>query len=146
MSKKEKKGFIKEFKEFISRGSIVDMAVGVVVGGAFTTIVNTLVKSVLTPLINFVVYTIAGGKEGSFSGLDIVLIPATVDPETGAVLKDATVLGFSDFITSIVNLLLITFTLFCNIKGINKSRESADELKAKIAAESKKAEEEEKAE
>ena len=69
MSKKERKGFVKEFKEFISRGSIVDMAVGVVVGGAFTTIVNTLVKSVLTPLVNYVVYLICGGENGDFSNL-----------------------------------------------------------------------------
>ena len=77
MSKKERKGFVKEFKEFISRGSIVDMAVGVVVGGAFTTIVNTLVKSVLTPLINWVVYLLCGGNIDAFKGLDVVLITAT---------------------------------------------------------------------
>ena len=71
MSNKERKGFAKEFKEFISRGSIVDMAVGVVVGGAFTTIVNTLVKSVLTPLVNWIVYLICGGDTEAFSGLDV---------------------------------------------------------------------------
>ena len=111
MSKKEKKGFAKEFKEFISRGSIVDMAVGVVVGGAFTTIVNTLVKSVLTPLVNWIVYLICGGDTEAFSGLDVVLIPATVNPETGAVEKAATVLGFSDLITAIINFFLIALSL-----------------------------------
>ena len=142
MSKKEKKGFAKEFKEFISRGSIVDMAVGVVVGGAFSTIVNTLVSSVLTPLINYVVYLLCGGNMDSFSGLDIVLIPATTDPETGAVLKEATILGFSNLITAIINFLLIALTLFCVIKVINRVRAEADAFKEKV----KKAEEEEKQE
>ena len=135
MSKKEKKGFAKEFKEFISRGSIVDMAVGVVVGGAFTTIVNTLVKSVLTPLVNWIVYLICGGDTEAFSGLDVVLIPATVNPETGAVEKAATVLGFSDLITAIINFFLIALTLFCIIKVINKVRAEADALKEKLAKE-----------
>ena len=141
MSKKEKKGFAKEFKEFISRGSIVDMAVGVVVGGAFTTIVNTLVKSVLTPLVNWIVYLICGGDTEAFSGLDVVLIPATVNPETNAVEKAATVLGFSDLITAIINFFLIALTLFCIIKVINKVRAEADALKEKLAKEEKEVEE-----
>ncbi len=137
MSKKEKKGFVKEFKEFISRGSIVDMAVGVVVGGAFTTIVNTLVSAVLTPLINYVIYLLCGGNVDSFSGLDIVLIPATTDPETGNVVKQATVLGFSNLITAIINFLLIALTLFCIIRVINRVRAEADAIKAKKAEEEK---------
>ena len=141
MSNKEKNGFVKEFKEFISRGSIVDMAVGVVVGGAFTTIVNTLVKSVLTPLVNWIVYLICGGDTESFSGLDVVLIPATVNPETGAVEKAATVLGFSDLITAIINFFLIALTLFCIIKVINKVRAEADALKEKLTKEEKEFEE-----
>lgn len=141
MSNKERKGFAKEFKEFISRGSIVDMAVGVVVGGAFTTIVNTLVKSVLTPLVNWIVYLICGGDTEAFSGLDVVLIPATVNPETGAVEKAATVLGFSDLITAIINFFLIALTLFCIIKVINKVRAEADALKEKLAKEEKEVEE-----
>lgn len=134
MSKKERKGFVKEFKEFISRGSIVDMAVGVVVGGAFTTIVNTLVKSVLTPLVNYVVYLICGGKEGSFSNLDITLIPATSITEAdGTVVETpATVIGFSDLITAIINFLLIALVLFCIIKVINRIREQAAQLKEKF--------------
>ena len=140
MSKKERKGFVKEFKEFISRGSIVDMAVGVVVGGAFTTIVNTLVKSVLTPLVNWVIYLLCGGDTEAFSGLDIILIPAVKD-ETGAVVKEATVLGFSDLFTAIINFFLIALTLFCIIKFINKVRADADALKERLAKEEKEVEE-----
>lgn len=137
MSKKERKGFVKEFKEFISRGSIVDMAVGVVVGGAFTTIVNTLVKSVLTPLINWVVYLLCGGNIDAFKGLDVVLIPATstTNPDGTIVETPATVLGFSDLISSIINFILIALTLFCIIRVINRVRAEADAIKEKIAAE-----------
>lgn len=140
MSKKERKGFVKEFKEFISRGSIVDMAVGVVVGGAFTTIVNTLVKSVLTPLVNWIIYLICGGNTEAFSSLDVILIPAVVDPETGVVTKEATVLGFSDLLTAIMNFFLIALTLFCVIKFINKVRADADALKERMAKEEKEVE------
>ena len=137
MSSKERKGFAKEFKEFISRGSIVDMAVGVVVGGAFTTIVNTLVKSVLTPLVNWIIYLICGGNTEAFSSLDVILIPAVLDQETGAVIKEATVLGFSDLLPAIINFFLIALTLFCIIKFINKVRADADALKEKMAKEEK---------
>lgn len=140
MSNKERKGFVKEFKEFISRGSIVDMAVGVVVGGAFTTIVNTLVKSVLTPLVNWIIYLICGGNTEAFSSLDVILIPAVLDQETGAVIKEATVLGFSDLLTAIINFFLIALTLFCIIKFINKVRADADALKERMAKEEKEVE------
>lgn len=145
MSKKERKKFVSEFKEFISRGSIVDMAVGVVVGGAFTTIVNTLVKSVLTPLINFIIYLICGKADGNFTGLDIVLIPATTETVNGetVVVKEATVLGFSDLITAILNFLLIAFVLFCIIKVINKVRAEAEKVKENIKAKAEKEETEE---
>lgn len=134
MSKEEKKGFVKEFKEFISRGNIVDMAVGVVVGGAFTTIVNTMVKSVFTPLVNYIIYLICGGKEGDFSSLDITLIPATSTIESdGTVIETpATIIGFSDLITAIINFLLIALVLFVIVKVINKVRAQAEELKAKL--------------
>ena len=130
MSKKEKKGFVKEFKEFIARGNIVDMAVGVVVGGAFTAIVNTLVSAVLTPLINYVIYLICGGNTEAFTGLDITLIPATVNPDTQAIETEATVLSFSSLITAIINFLLIALTLFCIVRVINRVREEADAMKA----------------
>ena len=131
--KKEKKGFFKEFKEFISRGNIVDMAVGVIVGGAFTTIVNTLVKSVLTPLINFIIFLICGGNTEAFSGLDIILIPQVVDSETNVVVTEATVLEFSSLITAVINFLLIALTLFIIVKFINKVRAEGEELKEKLS-------------
>ena len=131
MAEKEKKGFFKEFKEFISRGSVLDMAVGVIVGGAFTKIVNSLVQSILTPLINYVIFLICGGNTDTFTSLDIILIPAKLD-EAGNVLKEATVLQFSDLITAIINFLLIALTLFCIIRVINRVRQETDDLKKKF--------------
>ena len=131
MAEKEKKGFFKEFKEFISRGSVLDMAVGVVVGGAFTKIVNSLVQSILAPLINYVIFLICGGNTDTFTSLDIILIPAKLD-EAGNVLKEATVLQFSDLITAIINFLLIALTLFCIIRVINRVRQETDDLKKKF--------------
>lgn len=131
MAEKEKKGFFKEFKEFISRGSVLDMAVGVVVGGAFTKIVNSLVQSILTPLINYVIFLICGGNTDTFTSLDIILIHAKLD-EAGNVLKEATVLQFSDLITAIINFLLIALTLFCIIRVINRVRQETDDLKKKF--------------
>lgn len=134
----EKKGFLKEFKEFISKGNIVDMAVGVIVGGAFTTIVNTLVKSVLTPLINFVIFLFCGSDTEAFTGLDIILIPQVIDPETNVVIKEATVLEISSLITAIINFLLIALTLFIVVKFINKIRNESEQLKEKLLSKEEK--------
>ena len=120
-----KKGFFGEFKEFISRGNVIDMAVGVVVGSAFTAIVNSLVKDVVTPAIGL----ITGGVD--FSSQMVVL---ATDPETGVVLN---AIKYGALIQNIINFLLIALVVFCFVKAINKLREKA--------AEAKKAEEEAKA-
>ena len=120
-----KKGFFGEFKEFIARGNVIDMAVGVVVGSAFTAIVNSLVKDVVTPAIGL----ITGGID--FSSQMIVL---AADPETGEVLN---AIKYGALIQNIINFLLIALVVFCFVKVVNKIREKA--------AEAKKAEEEAKA-
>lgn len=120
-----KKVFFGEFKEFISRGNVIDMAVGVVVGSAFTAIVNSLVKDVVTPAIGL----ITGGVD--FSSQMVVL---ATDPETGEVLN---AIKYGALIQNIINFLLIALVVFCFVKAINKLREKA--------AEAKKAEEEAKA-
>lgn len=94
------KNFISEFKEFISRGNVLDMAVGVVIGGAFTAIVTSLVNDVITPLIGVLI----GGLD--FSGLSIKVGDATV--------------GYGSFIQAIINFLLISFVIFCVIRSFNK--------------------------
>lgn len=110
----EKKGFIAEFKEFISRGSVMDLAVGVVVGGAFTAIVNSLVNDIIMPIIGIIV----GGID--FSSLVITLKEA--QGEAAAV-----TLNIGAFIQSVINFLLIAIVIFMMIEGINKLRRTKEE-------------------
>ena len=109
----EKKGLIAEFKEFISRGSVMDLAVGIIVGGAFTAIVNSLVNDMLMPLIGW----IFGGID--FTSLKYVITPATAEAAEAAIY-------YGNFIQSIVHFLLIAFTIFMLIKGINRFRRKKD--------------------
>lgn len=115
MSKKENK-LVKEFKEFISRGNVMDMAVGVVVGGAFTSIVNSLVNDMLMPLIG----TIVGGID--LSGL-VISVPNVSggDPVT---------INYGNFIQNIINFLIIAFVVFLVVKGINSFKRKKEEQPA----------------
>lgn len=96
------KGFISEFKKFIMRGNVMDMAVGVIVGGAFTSIVTSLNKDILTPLLG-----IFGGTD--FSNLVLVLGSG----------EEAPILAYGNFITAVINFLITAFVIFCLVKGMN---------------------------
>ena len=102
--------FFAEFKKFITRGNVLDMAVGVVVGSAFTAIVNSRVKDILNPIIGL----ITGGID--FSNLKIVLKPAS-----GEVAELAIRYGL--FINAIIQFVLIAFVLFLIVKSFNKLNE-----------------------
>lgn len=93
------KGFMTEFKKFIKRGNILDMATGVIVGSAFTAVVTSMNKDILTPLL-----AVFGGKD--FTNLVVVL-----GTEEGA-----PVLAYGNFITAVINFLITAFILFCIIK------------------------------
>lgn len=111
---KKKKGFIKEFKEFISRGSVIDLAVGVIIGGAFTAIVNSLVNDIIMPVIGL----LFGGID--FTGLRYVITPAVGDTPEAAIC-------YGNFIQSIVNFLLIALVIFTVVKGINSFHRKKEE-------------------
>lgn len=113
----EKKGFLKEFRDFAMRGNVIDMAIGVVLGTAFGKITATLVGSILMPLIGYCF----GGLD--FSGLDLVLRPAVVE---NGVETAALVIGFGAFITTIVDFLLIALSVFVMIKLVNGARVRAE--------------------
>ena len=98
------KKFMDEFKKFISRGNVMDMAVGVIIGGAFTAIVNSLVNDVMMPVLSL----ITGGLD--FSKLCIVLGEG----------EGAATLNYGSFVAAIINFLLIAFVIFMLIKTINK--------------------------
>lgn len=111
----KKNGLVSEFKEFISRGNVVDMAVGIIIGGAFTTIVNSLVNDITMPLITLV----TGGTD--FSGLNFTLKGEG---------ESAIVLSLGNFIGAIINFLLIALVVFLFVKGVNKFRRKKEEAPA----------------
>lgn len=117
---KEKKGFIAEFKEFISRGSVVDLAVGVIIGGAFTAIVTSLVNDIIMPVIGI----LFGGVD--FTSLRYVITPAVGDTPEAAIY-------YGNFIQSIVNFLLIALVIFTVIKLINNFHRKKEEPAAEPA-------------
>ena len=118
----KKKGIIAEFKEFISRGNVIDMAVGVIIGGAFTTIVNSLVNDVFMPFLGWII----GGL--NFADYKIVLNPANGDIPESAIY-------YGKFIQNIVNFLLIALVVFLMVKAINKLRNMKKEEEAAPAPE-----------
>ena len=106
------KKFFEEFKTFITKGNVLDMAVGVIVGGAFGAITNSLVANVITPLLAWLF------KAPNTDALNITLRAAT---ET----EEALVLGIGTFVGAIINFLVIALVLFSVIKAFNKARELA---------------------
>lgn len=105
------KSFMKEFKEFISKGNVMDMAVGIIIGGAFTAIVTSLVNDVIMPIISL----LTGGFD--FSALCIVLGEG----------EGAATLNYGAFIAAIINFLIIAIVIFCLIKSINKFKKKQEE-------------------
>lgn len=146
--KKEKKSIGQEFKEFITRGNVVDMAVGVIIGGAFTAIVTALSDKILRPLINGAIGGIAKlcGVEGEdvFSTMYTVLI-ASYDANNKLDLSKSTYIDWGAFISAVINFLLIALVLFFVVKGINAIHDSSTKLAEKAKAKVKKEESEEEA-
>lgn len=97
-----KKGFLGEFKQFIMRGNVMDMAVGVIVGGAFTSIVTSLNKDILTPII------------GVFGGIDFSYMTLALGEG-----EEAPILAYGNFITAVLNFLITAFVIFLMVKGLN---------------------------
>ena len=145
--KKQKKlrvGFFKEFKKFISRGNVLDMAVGIIVGGAFTAIVTAIVNGILTPLLQSI-----GVSEEGFGALSVALPWTEVTDATGEVIQEALRIDFGIVISAIVTFLLTALILFTIIYTVNSLRRAIDKrkeaLKEKLAAKEEEATAEEPA-
>lgn len=106
------KKFMEEFKKFITRGNVMDMAVGVIIGGAFTGIVTSLVDDIINPIL------------GMFGGMNF-------DQLSIKLMGDAT-LNYGKFITAVINFLIMALVIFCIVKGLNKAA-------AKLSAKKEKA-------
>ena len=118
------KKFFEEFKTFITKGNVMDMAIGVIVGGAFGAITSSLVANVITPLLAFIF-----GAPNT-DALNITLRAAETDA-SGEVVKEALVLGLGTFVGALINFLIIALVLFSVIKAINKARDLAEKAKKK---------------
>ena len=118
------KKFFSEFKTFITRGNVLDMAVGVIVGGAFTAIVNALGNNILKPVINFLLALIFGKDSLSelFTFLKRVEVDGVVD------LTQSIYIDWDSFINAIINFLIIAFVLFCLVKALNAVAEAQKKM------------------
>lgn len=122
-----KSTFFKDFKAFIAKGNVIDLAVGVVVGGAFKDIVNALVNNIIMPLVGL----ITGGK--NISDLKYVIKEAVVDAE-GVIVEAENAILYGDFIQKIIDFLIIAFCIFCVLRVMMKLK-SLTEKKEELAAE-----------
>ena len=152
-----KKGFFGEFKEFITRGNVLDMAVGVIIGGAFTAIVTALTSGILQPIINYIIGKIIG--DGSLEAARTVLDCYVLSdgskfwPTNGVTIQQylaaheglsidwsaTNYIDWGQFISAIINFLLVALILFIIIKTINSVHKAGEEAKKKL--EEKKGEE-----
>ena len=130
--KKEKKGFFKEFKEFITRGNVLDLAVGIIIGGAFTAIVNALCNNILKPIINWIIAAMVGAD--SLNEMYTFLKMAYMTDESGAQVIDLANSIYIDWgtcINAVINFLLTALVLFLIIKAVMRvSKMRAEARKA----------------
>jgi len=110
---------LKEFKEFAMRGNVVDMAVGIVIGGAFGKIVSSFVADVIMPPIGLLI----GGVD--FTDLKITLKEAVVDA-TGAVTTEVVSINYGNFIQTTIDFIIIAFAIFMVIKGMNSMKKKEE--------------------
>ena len=125
---KKGKGFFGEFKEFISKGSVLDLAVGIIIGGAFTAIVTALTSQILTPLINWALASIIG-ENGLESARTI--LKGVYEEGTNQIIWESSIyIDWGAFISAIINFLLVAFILFIIVKAINTAKAKKEELAA----------------
>ena len=122
------KKFFKEFGEFISKGNAFDLAVGIIIGGAFNKIIQSLVKDMIMPLISLI-----GGKDFTLWYIVLKGTPS-YDPVTGALLNaaDVVLLTYGNFIQAIIDFVIIAFAIFLAVKVMTKVRAKAEIAKAKL--------------
>lgn len=111
-------GMLKEFREFALKGNVVDLAIGVIIGGAFGTIVSSLVSDMIMPLI---------GAIGSvdFSNYFLPLNASVTETVLDKAKEQGAVLAWGKFVTAVINFMIIAFVLFLAVKGINKLKRQA---------------------
>lgn len=111
----------REFRDFIAKGNVMDMAVGIIIGAAFTAIVTSMVDDLINPVLSL----ITGNTD--FSGNYVVLKGTAPDGSSLAAAKEAgaTVWAYGSFITAVINFLIIAFVVFLLVKGVNRIKDAA---------------------
>lgn len=125
------KKFFTEFKKFITRGNVMDLAVGVIIGGAFTAIVNALSNNILRPIINWIIAGICGTSDLSniYTFLKKTPVLDELGNPTGALdLTKSIYIDWGAFLSAVLNFLIIAFVLFIIVKTINKLNEGVNEF------------------
>ena len=117
------KKFFSEFKEFALKGSVIDLAIGIIIGGAFSSIVNSLVADIISPLIALLT------KGASLASLSVELRPAVL--EGGEIVKEAVMLNYGAFIQAIIDFLIIALCLFLVVKAIMTAKAKFEAMKKK---------------
>lgn len=116
------RGFLQEFQEFAVKGNMIDLAVGVIIGAAFGKIIDSLVKDIIMPIISFIL----GGEVDFTNKFWVLRSPeGYVGPETYDALSKAgaVLLSWGNFITILINFILLAFVVFCLVKAVNSARE-----------------------
>lgn len=111
-------GFIKEFKDFAMQGSLVDIAVAFVMGGAFGKVVSSFTDGIVSPLIGMI-----GGADLSKNMFEL---KAAVLDASGKVVTEAVALKWGDFLTAVINFIIVAFVMFLVIKAINKMKKKQE--------------------
>lgn len=122
----------KEFRDFIARGNAMDLAVGIIIGAAFTAIVNSLVEDLINPIIG--IFT--GGVD--FSNLFVALSTETYPSVAAAEAAGVAVFKYGSFITAVINFLIIAWVVFILVRSINKLKSAAQKPEAAPAPEAPK--------
>ena len=125
------KKFFDEFKTFITRGNVLDMSVGVIVGGAFTAIVTALTDNILRPLINWIISLFLGDSSATV----YTVLKGVYDGEGNLLLDSSIYIDWGAFIGAIVNFLLIAVILFLIVKAINRVAQAGETVRAGMNAE-----------
>lgn len=125
------KKFFAEFKEFISRGNVMDMAIGVIIASAFGKITTSLVNDVFMPLIGWLI----GGID--LAKFNLTLSPAVLGAD-GEVIKEAVVIGIGTFLTTVIDFVLVAFVVFLVVKAFNAAKKKLEKPAPEAVAEPEK--------
>ena len=116
-------GFVKEFKEFAVKGNVMDLAVGVIIGGAFGKIIDSVVKDLVMPIVSAII------GQPDFSQLYVVLkgeVPANMALEEARKIPETSIFAYGNFITVAINFFLLALVIFVMVKGINRLKKKEE--------------------